>query len=71
MSFSPPRFVHSVLLAGLLVIGQSSVSQSFVRQKTPTSYIESSRVASDAFDLPMQSKPGLAGGFAELRVNHL
>jgi len=71
MSFSPPRFVHSVLLAGLLVIGQSSVSQSFVRQKTPTSYIEPSRVASDAFDLPMQIKPELAGGFAELRVNHL
>lgn len=70
--FSPtPRFVHTVLLAGLLLIGQSSVSQSFVRQKTPTSYLESNRLAPDAFDLPMQIKPDLAGGFAELRVNHL
>jgi len=70
--FSPiPRFVHTVLLVGLLLIGQSSVSQSFVRQKTPTSYLESNRLAPDAFDLPMQIKPDLAGGFAELRVNHL
>lgn len=71
MLFSTPRFVHTVLLTGLLLIGQRSVSQSFVRQKTPTSYIEPDRLASDAFDLPMHIKPQLAGAFAELRVNHL
>ncbi len=71
MFFSTSRFAHTVLLAGLLLIVQRSVSQSFDRQKTPTSYIESNRLAPDAFDLPMQIKPELAGGFAELRVNHL
>jgi murein DD-endopeptidase MepM/ murein hydrolase activator NlpD len=71
MFLPAPRFAHTVLLAGILLIGQSSVSQSFVRQKTPTTYIESNRLAPDAFDLPMQIKPDLAGGFAELRVNHL
>jgi len=71
MFSSHPRILHAVLLVGLLLIGQSSVSQYLVRQKTPTSYIESNRLAPDAFDLPMKIKPELAGGFAELRFNHL
>jgi hypothetical protein len=71
MHFSPSLFLNTALLAVLLLIGQSSVSQPLVRQKTPTTYLEPSRVASDAFDLPMRIKPELAGGFAELRVNHL
>lgn len=71
MHFFPPRFFHTVLLAGLLLNGQHSVCQAFVRQKTPTAYIETDRVAPDAFDLPMHISPQLAGGFAELRVNHL
>ena len=71
MFFFPVSLVHSLLLASLLLIGQSSVYQTLPRQKTPTSYIESDRVATDAFDLPLHIKPELAGGFAELRVNHL
>ncbi len=71
MSFSPSRIVYTVLLVGLLLIGQRSVSQLLVRHKTPTSYIEPDRVAPNAFDLPMRISPELAGGFAELRVNHL
>jgi len=71
MFLSHPRLLHIVLLAGLLLIGQCSISQSLVRQTTPTSHLESDRVAPNAFDLPMQISPELAGGFAELRVNHL
>jgi len=71
MFFSPPRILHATLLFGLLLIGQSSVSQLLVRQKTPTSYLEPDRVAPNAFDLPMHISPELAGGFAELRINHL
>jgi len=71
MFFSPPRLLNAALLAVLLLIVQSSVSQLLVRQKTPTAYIEPDRVAPSAFDLPMRIKPELAGGFAELRVNHL
>ncbi|HET9572079.1 MAG TPA: M23 family metallopeptidase [Bacteroidales bacterium] len=71
MFFSSPRLVQFALLVGLLLVGQRSVSQLSVRHKTPTNYIESDRVASDAFDLPLHISPELAGGFAELRVNHL
>ena len=58
-------------MAGLLLIGQSSVSQPIGRHKTPTSFIEAERILPEAFDLPMHIKPELSGGFAELRVNHL
>lgn len=66
----PTRFIRTVFLIGMLLPGQRSVSQQVHRQKTPTNYIESTRVATDAFDLPMRIKPELAGCFAELRFNH-
>lgn len=71
MFFSSARVFSAVIIAGILLIGQCSIFKSFARQKTPTNYIEQDRVAPDAFDLPMRISPELAGGFAELRVNHL
>lgn len=65
-----PRFLRSVLFTGLLMFGQNTVAQKVPRQKTPTNFIETTRVAPDAFDLPMRIKPELAGCFAELRFNH-
>jgi len=70
MFFVHPRFIRSVFLAGILLFGQRSASQQVTRQKTTTNYIDPTRVAVDAFDLPMRIKPELAGCFAELRYNH-
>ena len=71
MSFPKLPSLYPALLAGLFLIGQPSIGQSLARQKTPTSYLEPNRVAPDVFDLPMKIEPVIAGGFAELRVNHL
>jgi murein DD-endopeptidase MepM/ murein hydrolase activator NlpD len=71
MLFSRIRLRFFIGLAGVLLVAHRSTSQVPSRLKTPTSYLETERVAPDAFDLPMHIPPALSGGFAELRINHL
>jgi murein DD-endopeptidase MepM/ murein hydrolase activator NlpD len=69
--FIQSRLLNYLLIAGLLSIGQSTQSQQQAHIVTPTSSLESSRLNSNYFDLPLNIKPLLSGNFAELRVNHL
>jgi hypothetical protein len=70
--FRSSRFSRILfLLTALMLFGQATSAQFFGQKRAPTSYIETERVAADAFDLPMRIHPDLSGGFAELRVNHL
>jgi hypothetical protein len=70
MSF-PRHYVLNALLLSLLLLGSTTASQTQGRRQPTTKYLETERLSPEAFDLPLRIKPELAGGFAELRVNHL